>query len=216
MPQLIRRINSQTSSVKPARKFDTVDALGLLTVIGCACLGAIVTPLQVAHYRWEQAAKAEFYARTPSPIVLQPLFDFVGRERFINGVAGGVFSFGVEMILIAYSRAVARLVDTRLLGIDRPHAEITHELQAIRQNLTRLADPRQRPRPPPAVKDLTPERPASLPATEQGVGPEDLRASAETCFRLAQGAVSLSLAEELEALGRAFEREAEELEKSPL
>lgn len=213
MPRLIRRINSQTSSVEPVRKFDTVDALGLLVVIGCACLGAIVTPLQVAQYRWEQTAKTEFDARMPSPLVMEPLFDFVGHERFINGVAGGLFSFGVEMILIAWSRTVARLVDTRLVGVDRAHAEITHELQAIRQNLARLADPRQRPRPPPAIIDLTPERPPSLPAAEQGVGPEDLRASAETCFRLAQGAVSLSLAEELEALGRAFEREAEELEK---
>ena len=38
-----------------------------------------------------------------------------------------------------------------------------------------------------------------------------LRIEAERCFRLAQGIGSFELAEELEALGRAFEAEAEEL-----
>jgi hypothetical protein len=189
-----------------------VEALGLLIVIGCACLGAIVTPLQVAQRRWEETAKTEFYARMPPPVVIEPLFDFIGHERFINGVAGGLFSFGVEMILVAWSRAVARLVDTRLLGVDRAHAEVAQELRAIRQNLSRSADARQRPRPLQPVLDLTPgaRSPAAL---EDGAGPERLRASAEACFRLARGAVSRSLAEELEALGRDFVREAEELEK---
>lgn len=214
MPQLVPRINSHRSFARPLRKFDMVDAFGLLIVLGCACLGAIVTPLQVAQYRWEQTAKMEFYARMPAPAAMEPLFDFIGHERFINGVAGGLVSFGVEMILIAWSRAVARLIDTRIVGIDRAHAEVTYELRAIRQNLTRLADARrQRPRPPPPLIDLASEPPAAPSAAEEGVGPEHLRTSAEACFRLAQGAVSRSLAEELEALGRAFEREAEELEK---
>jgi hypothetical protein len=38
-----------------------------------------------------------------------------------------------------------------------------------------------------------------------------LQIEAERCFRLAQGAGSLELADELEALGRVFEAEAEEL-----
>jgi hypothetical protein len=210
MSQLIHRINSQKSPVRRLRRFDWVDALGLFTVIGCACLGAIVTPLQVAQHRWEQAAKQEFYARTPHPVVVPPLFDFPGRERFINGVAGGLFSLVVEMILIASSRAVARVVDTRLVGVDRGQAEVARELQAIRQNLNRLADTRQRP---PQLIEPTPIPSHSPPPAEEDVGAEHLRASAEACFRLAQGAVSRSLAEELEALGREFEREAAELEK---
>lgn len=212
MPQLIRRINSGRSSVIPVRKFDRVDALGLLVVLGCVCLGAIVTPLQVAQYRWEQTARMEFAARMPPPVVIQPLFDFVGRERIINGVAGGLVSFGIEMILISWSRAVARLVDKRLLGIDSAHAEVTHELRVIRRDLARLSDARQRRRPPPVI-DQVPKAPRAAPAAEDDIGAEHLRTSAEACFRLAQGAVSRSLAEELEALGRAFEREAAELEK---
>ncbi|HZU89015.1 MAG TPA: hypothetical protein VE993_07130 [Stellaceae bacterium] len=41
-----------------------------------------------------------------------------------------------------------------------------------------------------------------------------LRAQADRCFRLAQGMASLELFDELEAIGRAFEREAARLEKS--
>jgi hypothetical protein len=39
-----------------------------------------------------------------------------------------------------------------------------------------------------------------------------LRAEAARCFRLAGGPTSLRLADELEALGRAFEQEAREVE----
>jgi hypothetical protein len=42
-----------------------------------------------------------------------------------------------------------------------------------------------------------------------------LRSEAERCFRLAQGIASFELADELEAIGRAFESEAEELEAAP-
>ncbi len=42
-----------------------------------------------------------------------------------------------------------------------------------------------------------------------------LRGEAERCFRLAQGITSFDLADELEAIGRAFESEAEELEAAP-
>jgi len=42
-----------------------------------------------------------------------------------------------------------------------------------------------------------------------------LRGEAERCFRLAQGIASFELADELEAIGRTFESEAEELEAPP-
>ncbi len=42
-----------------------------------------------------------------------------------------------------------------------------------------------------------------------------LHSEAERCFRLAQGIASFELADELEAIGRAFESEAEELEDAP-
>ncbi len=42
-----------------------------------------------------------------------------------------------------------------------------------------------------------------------------LRSEAERCFRLAQGIASFELAAELEAIGHAFECEAEELETAP-
>jgi hypothetical protein len=42
-----------------------------------------------------------------------------------------------------------------------------------------------------------------------------LRSEAQRCFRLAQGIASFELADELEAIGRAFESEAEKLEAPP-
>ena len=41
---------------------------------------------------------------------------------------------------------------------------------------------------------------------------EALRGEAQRCFRLAQGIASFELADELEAIGRAFDSEADELE----
>jgi hypothetical protein len=41
-----------------------------------------------------------------------------------------------------------------------------------------------------------------------------LRAEADRCFRLARGMASLELFDELEAIGRAFEREAARLEQN--
>jgi len=45
---------------------------------------------------------------------------------------------------------------------------------------------------------------------------EQLHNQAARCFRLAEGIAGLRLVEELEALGRMFEREALELEASQL
>jgi len=42
-----------------------------------------------------------------------------------------------------------------------------------------------------------------------------LRSEAQRCFRLARGIASFELADELEAMGRAFESEAKELETAP-
>jgi hypothetical protein len=42
--------------------------------------------------------------------------------------------------------------------------------------------------------------------------PDELRAEADRCFRLARGVTGTSLAKELEALGRKFEYEAKDLE----
>jgi hypothetical protein len=44
---------------------------------------------------------------------------------------------------------------------------------------------------------------------------DTLRSEAARCFRLAQGIASFELADELEAIGRAFESEAEGLEAAP-
>ena len=41
---------------------------------------------------------------------------------------------------------------------------------------------------------------------------EQLRIDAERCFRLAQGIADAKVCDELEEIGREFEREAEELE----
>ena len=66
-----------------------------------------------------------------------------------------------------------------------------------------------------------PERPSILPLLTRwrsslDEGPPQLasalRGEAQRCFRLAQGIASFELADELEAIGRAFQSEADELE----
>ena len=52
----------------------------------------------------------------------------------------------------------------------------------------------------------------SLPEQRPRLLAQALRAEAQRCFRLARGIASFELADELEAIGRAFEREAGELE----
>lgn len=45
---------------------------------------------------------------------------------------------------------------------------------------------------------------------------EQLRIDAERCFRLAQGIAEAKVCDELEKMGREFEREAEQLEADPI
>ena len=52
----------------------------------------------------------------------------------------------------------------------------------------------------------------SLPEQRPALLAQALRVEAQRCFRLARGIVSFELADELEAIGRAFENEAGELE----
>ena len=54
---------------------------------------------------------------------------------------------------------------------------------------------------------------SSLPQQHPPLLAQSLRAEAQRCFRLARGIASFELADELEAIGRAFEGEAEELEE---
>jgi hypothetical protein len=59
---------------------------------------------------------------------------------------------------------------------------------------------------------------SSLPEQQPPLLAQSLRAEAQRCFRLARGIASFELADELEAIGRAFESEAaalEELEPAP-
>ncbi len=199
------KTNSNAAVWRPPRSIDATDVLGILFVFAFVCLGAILTPLQVAEYRGEQAAIAAFTARqTLAPVLVEPLFNFADHVRFINGVAGGIFSLSIELLLIWWRRPVARLVNACFLP-RIPSAAITNELRAIRQTLERLADTRP---------TLSPRANRSIVYTDEvGLGPAELRASAERCFRLAQGAVSLRLAEELERLGQDFEHEARRLER---
>jgi hypothetical protein len=53
---------------------------------------------------------------------------------------------------------------------------------------------------------------SSLTQTEPPFLAQSLRLEAQRCFRLARGIASFELADELEAIGRAFESEAAELE----
>jgi hypothetical protein len=71
------------------------------------------------------------------------------------------------------------------------------------------------------MRHLGPDRPSILPLLTRWRSSLDerppqlanaLRGEAQRCFRLARGIASFELAEELEAIGRAFEGEADELE----
>jgi hypothetical protein len=57
---------------------------------------------------------------------------------------------------------------------------------------------------------------SSLPQAEPPFLARSLRIEAQRCFRLARGIASFELADELEAIGRAFESEAVELETRPM
>jgi hypothetical protein len=53
---------------------------------------------------------------------------------------------------------------------------------------------------------------SSLPQGQPPILADALRVEAQRCFRLAHGIASFELADELEAIGQAFENEAKELE----
>jgi hypothetical protein len=183
------------------RGIDAADILAILFVLAFACLGGVLTPLQVAEYWDQQYAMADFVARHPviSKIVVEPLFDFNGRIRFINAIACGICALSGELLLIRIQHPLARLVNACFLP-HAPSSTFPNELRAIRHTLEDLAE--TRPPPPP--------RPGRAYET---LNSADLRASAERCFRLAQGAVGRRLAEELENIGLDFEEEARRLER---
>jgi hypothetical protein len=53
---------------------------------------------------------------------------------------------------------------------------------------------------------------SSLPQSQPPILADALRVEAQRCFRLARGIASFELADELEAIGHAFESEAKEIE----
>ena len=66
--------------------------------------------------------------------------------------------------------------------------------------------------PPNSIFPLLVRWRSSLPQHRPPVLADALRVEAQRCFRLARGIASFELADELEAIGQAFEGEAEELE----
>src|SRR5262249_23639034 len=66
--------------------------------------------------------------------------------------------------------------------------------------------------PPASISPLLKRWRASLPQAEPPFLAQSLRVEAQRCFRLARGIASFELADELEAIGRAFESEATDLE----
>jgi hypothetical protein len=66
--------------------------------------------------------------------------------------------------------------------------------------------------PPPSIYPLLVRWRSSLPQSQGPLLAQTLRVEAQRCFRLAQGFASFELADELEAIGHAFQNEAEDLE----
>jgi len=65
---------------------------------------------------------------------------------------------------------------------------------------------------PASIRPLLARWRLSLPEQGPALLAQALRVEAQRCFRLARGIASFELADELEAIGRAFESEAGELE----
>ena len=65
---------------------------------------------------------------------------------------------------------------------------------------------------PPSIFPLLARWRSSLPENRPPLLAQALRVEAQRCFRLARGIASFELADELEAIGQAFETEAVELE----
>ncbi|MBV9018481.1 MAG: hypothetical protein JO058_22760 [Alphaproteobacteria bacterium] len=66
--------------------------------------------------------------------------------------------------------------------------------------------------PPASIYPLLARWRSSLLQSQAPLLAEALRAEAQRCFRLARGIASFELADELEAIGHAFQNEAEDLE----
>jgi hypothetical protein len=71
---------------------------------------------------------------------------------------------------------------------------------------------RYQPPTPASIVPLLARWRSSLPQEQPPLLAQALRDEARRCFRLARGIASFELADELEAIGRAFESEAEKLE----
>jgi hypothetical protein len=201
---LILSLNSNAVTWEAPYGIEAADILAILLVLAFACLGGVFMPLQVAEYWVQQEAMAAFVARHPiiPKLVVAPLFDFAEHVRIINAIAGGMFAVSIELLLIKFQKPLARLVNAHFLP-KMPRSALPSELRAIRQTLEHLAE----------TRTVSQSRPDRVHENVIGLTPADLRASAERCFRLAQGAVGRSLAEELETLGRDFEEEARLLER---
>ena len=66
--------------------------------------------------------------------------------------------------------------------------------------------------PPASIYPLLARWRSSLPQSQAPLLAQVLRVEAQRCFRLARGIASFELADELEAIGHAFQNEAEDLE----
>jgi hypothetical protein len=218
--QTTDRTGSQLAALRP--RVDAADLLALCIVLAFICSTAITTSLQISEYRWEEAAKIAFYARMPAPVVIPPLVDFVGRERLLVEMAYSVLIIIVWVMLI---RPVIRLTERQMRSrFGSTTFDASGRLQAIREGVKRRADAWQSPLEHVASvesrKHSVPKYQPDRDFHDLGVeyvdfaykGPEELRAAAETSFRLATGPVSSRLADELEALGETLQREAEAVE----
>jgi hypothetical protein len=227
--QSVRSPYSSTTALQPTGGAELADLLAgffvlAFTCLAFTCLAALFLQWQIAEFEWERAARAAFSARMPAPIYIPPLFDFAGHERLINEAALGIVALIIELLLIWQVRSRAWRVQAWLSPVQSSTISyIAGELQAIHQAAGRLVDSRP-DGPPSEVRGATHPgvdlQHRDFAFTERSVeyrgfdnlGSEDLRIRAEMCFRLASGAVSRRLADELEALGQDFLREAEEVD----
>lgn len=205
--------------MQPTGGVELADFLAGFFVLAFACLAVLFLQWQIAEFELERAARAAFSARMPAPIYIPPLFDFAGHERLVNEAALGILALIIEALLIWQVRSRVWRVQAWLLPVrSSTISYITGELQAIQQAVGRLVDSRPDDGRPSEFRDAAhpevdlqdfafAERSVEYRGFDK-VGSQELRMRAEMCFRLASGAVSQRLADELED----FLREAEEVD----
>jgi hypothetical protein len=128
------------------------DLLAVLFVLTVTALASYMTPIVVAEYRWQQEARAAFYARQTAPAIpVRPLFEKAAHERFINEAAGSIAILAIEGFLVVWFGR-GRIADRRRERLARKAAARAQRPIAVTANPV-VVEEAWHPRPTPAAAE---------------------------------------------------------------